>query len=162
MANPMKALIEQIKDAHSPISEAKKFRNLIPHSQREVLAVLCENPKSATKEISQRLNKPYQQIARDLKSLEQKGIVSSEMGRRRTRYFVIKEEYLGIVLSMVVGEYIQTAYESQIKRILSDNTLTSEQKEMAIQKFDKEVEEKLPKYLGGIMKEAIEHARELR
>lgn len=152
----MKSIAEIIESAST--LQLKKLRDIIPPSQREVLEVLIEFPRSTAKEISQKLNKPYQQISRDLNSLIKKGIVTFESGKGKTKYYMIRDRYLDMIFFIVVEEYIRRAYNSAISLILSDPNLTPRQKDEAIKHFDKNLEEKLPDYLNKITKEAIQKA----
>ena len=115
-------------------------------SELRVLKVL-KNGKQTPRNISKILGKSDSQILHILRSLKDKGIVTSESGEGRRVYYVIKEEYAWIGLAVECLDVL-TEYDNKvIEEFLSDNRLSDEQKKLAIMRYFKLRDEGLKKLL---------------
>lgn len=106
----------------------------ITELELEILRLLKDGEKTP-REISKILGKADSQILHILKSLKDKGIVTSRKGKGRTVYYAIKEDLSWISLAIECLDVL-TYYDNKvIQEFLSDKRLSDEQKRLAITRY---------------------------
>lgn len=133
----------------------------ITELELEVLRLLKDGEKTP-REISKILDKSDSQVLHVLRSLKDKGIVTSEKGEGRSVYYRIKEELSWIKDMIECVDMLSELDNKFVMSILSNSRLTAWQKEQAIKYYYKKRDEQLKKWFEETVQKVLEDAKRMR